>query len=364
MVEYKRKKIQLQSGGTRYYYYKIGSDGKKERISKEKYLESTKKKVGGEGNHEYRVWKEQSGIKQIYGNTPKTLKVHDEGKLKYKGLKEEINVNKTRVFIDDKKKSVTLSLNNGKRTLYFRNQSKFNDFKNKYVEKTPEEKQAIKERQNKEKARQKEEEAYSNQKSIIEKVLNLSDFKTYSPNFHDRYWDVEDAGIDLTELSDDALNKYFDKRFKSKKNDDNYIYFFKMIRELQKLKKEVSETDDLESLKNIAEKIPDDKINLLFQVAFDRDYDETVDKINIDPVILKTYFLIEIFKIKRTFFPNAKSKQLIKELSAQTKYLTNNKHKGKEFAFIVKDIESLSDGTTGYYYEIYDKNFERVKYSS
>jgi len=123
MVEYKRKKIQLQSGGTRYYYYKIGSDGKKERISKEKYVESTKKKVGGEGNHEYRVWKEQSGIRQIYGKTQKTLKVSGEGKLKYKGLKEEKNVNKNRVVVDDNEKSLTLSLNNGKRTVYFRNQS-------------------------------------------------------------------------------------------------------------------------------------------------------------------------------------------------------------------------------------------------
>ncbi len=66
MVEYKRKKIQLQTGGSRYYYYKIGSDGKKERISKEKYLESTNKKVGGDGNIEYNVLKEQSGLKRLY----------------------------------------------------------------------------------------------------------------------------------------------------------------------------------------------------------------------------------------------------------------------------------------------------------
>lgn len=43
MVEYKKKKIQLHNGGTRYYYYKI-QGGKKKQVSKEEY---TSNKKGG-----------------------------------------------------------------------------------------------------------------------------------------------------------------------------------------------------------------------------------------------------------------------------------------------------------------------------
>jgi len=49
MVEYKKKKIQLQSGGTLYYYYKINNDGKKERVTKEQYIKKSKK--GGYSNN-------------------------------------------------------------------------------------------------------------------------------------------------------------------------------------------------------------------------------------------------------------------------------------------------------------------------
>ena len=38
MVEYKKKKIQLQNGGSRNYYYKEYSDGKKKQVSKEEFL--------------------------------------------------------------------------------------------------------------------------------------------------------------------------------------------------------------------------------------------------------------------------------------------------------------------------------------
>jgi hypothetical protein len=38
MVEYKKKKLTLQSGGTRNYYYKVSSDGKKKQVSKNEYL--------------------------------------------------------------------------------------------------------------------------------------------------------------------------------------------------------------------------------------------------------------------------------------------------------------------------------------
>ena len=39
MVEYKKKKFVLQSGGTRNFYYKITSEGKKKQVSKSEYLE-------------------------------------------------------------------------------------------------------------------------------------------------------------------------------------------------------------------------------------------------------------------------------------------------------------------------------------
>jgi len=48
MVEYKKKRIQLQNGGSRNYYYKEFSNGKKEQISKEEYLN---KKGGDELNN-------------------------------------------------------------------------------------------------------------------------------------------------------------------------------------------------------------------------------------------------------------------------------------------------------------------------
>lgn len=48
MVEYKRKKIKLQSGGTRNYYYKISENGEKKRINKNEYLANIQK--GGESD--------------------------------------------------------------------------------------------------------------------------------------------------------------------------------------------------------------------------------------------------------------------------------------------------------------------------
>jgi hypothetical protein len=47
MVEYKKKKLILQSGGTRNFYYKVTSDGKKKQVSKSEYLE----KKGGTGEN-------------------------------------------------------------------------------------------------------------------------------------------------------------------------------------------------------------------------------------------------------------------------------------------------------------------------
>ena len=39
MVEYKKKKLILQSGGTRNYYSKVSSDGKKKQLSTHEYSE-------------------------------------------------------------------------------------------------------------------------------------------------------------------------------------------------------------------------------------------------------------------------------------------------------------------------------------
>lgn len=47
MVEYKKKKIALQSGGMRNFYYKISFNGKKKQVSKKEYLE----KKGGHPNN-------------------------------------------------------------------------------------------------------------------------------------------------------------------------------------------------------------------------------------------------------------------------------------------------------------------------
>jgi len=49
MVEYKKKKIVLQSGGTRNFYYKVSSNGKKKQVSKKEYLE----KRGGHKNNPF-----------------------------------------------------------------------------------------------------------------------------------------------------------------------------------------------------------------------------------------------------------------------------------------------------------------------
>jgi len=52
MVEYKKKKLILQSGGTRNYYYKVNSDGKKKQVSKNEYLE----KKGGTVKNNANNW--------------------------------------------------------------------------------------------------------------------------------------------------------------------------------------------------------------------------------------------------------------------------------------------------------------------
>ncbi len=66
MVEYKKKKIQLQNGGSRNYYYKVLASGEKQRINKEEYLAKTKKK-GGDGENEKEFYK--GTVKKIQTGT-------------------------------------------------------------------------------------------------------------------------------------------------------------------------------------------------------------------------------------------------------------------------------------------------------
>ena len=72
MVEYKKKKIVLQSGGTRNFYYKISFNGKKKQVSKKEYLE----KKGGHPNNPYNNnW-----------NAPKTITMNNLEKIQLKIL--------------------------------------------------------------------------------------------------------------------------------------------------------------------------------------------------------------------------------------------------------------------------------------
>lgn len=99
MVEYKKKKIILQSGGTRNFYYKVTSNGKKKQVSKSEYLE---KKGGSENSKNFMSKKElidslKNTLKKIREqknqNNFKNYKIEIEnqvGKLEQE-LKKELN---------------------------------------------------------------------------------------------------------------------------------------------------------------------------------------------------------------------------------------------------------------------------------
>jgi len=123
MVEYKKKKIQLQNGGSRNYYYKVLASGEKQRIKKEEYLEKTKKK-GGEGENKKEFYsgtvkKIQTGT-TLFGkekeNTNKqlTLKVNKKGNITGtygdKGREREIT---SLVFNEVNKTKATIGTRNG-----------------------------------------------------------------------------------------------------------------------------------------------------------------------------------------------------------------------------------------------------------
>jgi hypothetical protein len=82
MVEYKKKKIILQSSGVRNFYYKVTANGKKKQVSKKVYLE----KKGGEGNEN--IWVPPPIISM------NNLEAEEEEKIKQRG-------NKIRMFSKD-----------------------------------------------------------------------------------------------------------------------------------------------------------------------------------------------------------------------------------------------------------------------
>jgi hypothetical protein len=104
MVEYKKKKIMLQSGGTRNFYYKISSDGKKTQVSKKEYLEKRifRKKGGSENSKNFMSRKElidslkktlEKISKQNNQNNFKNYKIEIENEVRKleQELKKELN---------------------------------------------------------------------------------------------------------------------------------------------------------------------------------------------------------------------------------------------------------------------------------
>lgn len=128
MVEYKKKKIQLKNGGSRNYYYKELSNGKKEQISKEVYLS----KKGGSSEENFsnvveRLVKvglivpkkdgklhleEFEKIKSVYNNRNKLEKLaNDLEKLpNHRNIPSELQ-NEDKRIINNKKNQLKNSLN-------------------------------------------------------------------------------------------------------------------------------------------------------------------------------------------------------------------------------------------------------------
>jgi hypothetical protein len=78
MVEYKKKKIILQSGGTRNFYYKISFNGKKKQVSKKEYLE---KRGGNPNNPNNNNW-----------NAPKIMSMNNFNNLEKQKKNERNNI--------------------------------------------------------------------------------------------------------------------------------------------------------------------------------------------------------------------------------------------------------------------------------
>jgi len=80
MVEYKKKKLILQSGGTRNYYYKVSYDGKKKQVSKNEYLKQKGGMKGTENLNKERILLE---LNQVINNMQKG----DQSRTNYEILK-------------------------------------------------------------------------------------------------------------------------------------------------------------------------------------------------------------------------------------------------------------------------------------
>ena len=130
MVEYKKKRIQLQSGGSRNYYYKVLANGEKKRVNKEEYLARTQKNGGGD-LYTGPVKKVQNG-KTFFGyqklNTNKSLDISFvNGKIvgKYDGK----NIQSAN-FSPNNKKKLSIRTSDGMiRDVRFENESVHNSYK-------------------------------------------------------------------------------------------------------------------------------------------------------------------------------------------------------------------------------------------
>lgn len=174
MVEYKKKKIILQSGGTRNFYYKISSDGKKTQVSKKEYLE----KKGGNPND----------IKILTPNEEKFLSSYDNSNPNHKKLKERLKKDFER-YLDERELSNTYKIEHLKK---YENYPEYKRIQNEKKER-----------------RQK-----------LYNSLNIKNLKPKSTNYKYKnkitYNNIEDLENDVKylKLMDDELEKLFESEKK------------------------------------------------------------------------------------------------------------------------------------------------------
>lgn len=326
MVEYKRKKIQLQSGGTRYYYYKVLSDGKKERISKEKYLENSKKRGGTDGNTTFQVKKKQNKVLGVFDkkNTDKTLTVTKNGQYKYGNRNvDEIGVG------NDKKLTLKINGNANPREVYFENDTKFQEFKNL--------KSIInKEKQERRKRRNNETKERENRKTETEKVKQIlidgnrekSDFKVYWERF-------KNINVNLIDFNE--INKLFNSNRYKWEQAKKWINIIIKIKEAEQ---KVKNTEDLDEIKQVANTIQNYYNNLMF-IYGHKDVDN-IQKINVNLAFLSAYYLLKLFKNE--------NKDLLDKLLAEgipyvNEKLKTGKNNDKIVAFVFKGAYSNQGST-------------------
>lgn len=340
MVEYKRKKIQLQSGGTRYYYYKVLSDGKKERISKEKYLEHSKKRGGNDGNTTFQVKKKQNKVLGVFDkkNTDKTLTVTKYGQYKYGNRNvDEIGVG------NDKKLTLKINGNANPREVYFENDEKFQEFKNLKSKRNKE----IQERRNK---RNKEIQERENRKTETEKVKQiLIDGNRESFNFKD-YWE-RFKNINVNLINFNEINKLFNSNRYKWEQAKKWINIIIKIKEAEQ---KVKNTEDLDEIKQVAETIQNYN-NFLMAIYGYKDVDK-IHETNVDLTFLCAYYLLKLFK--------KDNKDLLDKLLANGIQYVNERFKtgknnDKIVAFALKDAYS-NQGSTHRFYRYRNIDFKNI----